>query len=223
MARFNKVLCAYLIADVVFLVTAVLLAVVSFNWMRDMEAKPTLATVARYSLISETTLKGGVANAGLVVLTFLLSLPTLVLRTSVIWLRVQNVLVIACAMLTLILGLSVWVDTLTTTARLGHAWSLQAASTQSLLQTVFKCCGYLNSTSPAFQPDSVCTTAIVAAQRQGCSVPFSNYANSYLGMIFTASFGIVVVDIILFLCVAMLIRTRNEEIRYRHLDAKQGI
>lgn len=55
----------------------------------------------------------------------------------------------------------------------------------------FDCCGYINSTFPPFQQDSVCTNPLVAAQKQGCVGPFATFANIFLDFIFTADFGIV--------------------------------
>lgn len=55
----------------------------------------------------------------------------------------------------------------------------------------FNCCGYLSSTSPPFQQDAFCTSAVVAAQKPGCVGPFSNYANRFLDLVFTTMFGIV--------------------------------
>jgi hypothetical protein len=128
-----------------------------------------------------------------VLITFLASLPTLILRTSVVWLRVQSVLIVACAMFTLVLGLQIWYTTLTTTTNLATTWKLQSIQSQILLQTKFQCCGYLNSSgaTPDFRISTVCPNALEAAKRPACSGPFSDFANSYLGMIFTGSFGLV--------------------------------
>lgn len=70
--------------------------------------------------------------------------------------------------------------------------------------------------------DSTCTTQLVATQRGGCVGPFSNFANQYLDVIFTALFGVVGIDVILLLCVAMVLKDRQEQARYRHIDEKIG-
>ena len=88
--------------------------------------------------------------------------------------------------------------------------------------TQFNCCGYLNSTSPPFQTDTACPTALVAAQRSGCVSPFSSFANSYLDLIFTAVFGVVGVDMLLVLCAAMVLKVRKVRARYRLIDAKNN-
>ena len=87
----------------------------------------------------------------------------------------------------------------------------------------FDCCGYFNSTSPLFVQDGTCTTSLVAAQKGGCISKFSSHANRYLDLIFTAAFGIVGIDTILVLCVAMVLKYRQEQERYRHIDEKNGM
>jgi hypothetical protein len=87
----------------------------------------------------------------------------------------------------------------------------------------FDCCGYFNSTSPGFVQDNICMNELVAAQKDGCISRFSSFANSYLDIVFTAAFGMVVVDAILVLCVAMVIQYRHEQERYRHIDEKNGL
>jgi hypothetical protein len=71
--------------------------------------------------------------------------------------------------------------------------------------------------------DNICLNSLVAAQKSGCIGRFSEFANSYLDIIFTAAFGMVAVDTILVLCVAMVIQYRHEQERYRHIDEKNGL
>ena len=87
----------------------------------------------------------------------------------------------------------------------------------------FDCCGYVNATTPPFVQDSTCTNALAAAQKGGCIGPFSSFTNKYLDQIFTAAFGIVGIDFILVLCVAMVLKYRMEQERYRHIDEKNGL
>lgn len=65
--------------------------------------------------------------------------------------------------------------------------------------------------------------SLVAAQKGGCLAQFSSFANKYLDQIFTAAFGIVGIDVLLVLCVAMVLKYRSEQERYRHIDEKNGV
>ena len=51
----------------------------------------------------------------------------------------------------------------------------------------FKCCGYLKN---PFVQDTLCTSAFEAAQLGNCVGPFSNFANGFLDLVFTAIFGL---------------------------------
>jgi len=80
----------------------------------------------------------------------------------------------------------------------------------------------MNSTSPPFVVDTTCPNAEVAASMIGCVTPFSQYANNFLGTIFTGAFGIVGIDVLLILTTAILLKDRKEKERYRHIDEKSG-
>lgn len=172
------------------------------------------------SLIQNST--AGVANAVVMMLTFLLSLPALALPTNRGWLKAQGWLLVFCSFFTLILGLFIWFDTLQTRKNLAVIWGQQPPNIQGLLQQRFNCCGYLDSMTPPFIVDNVCPNSFTASQKMGCVGPFSSFANNYLDLIFTAAFGIVGVDVLLLLTVVMVLKHRAEQQRYRHIDEKLG-
>ena len=63
----------------------------------------------------------------------------------------------------------------------------------------------------------------MAAQKVNCVGPFSNFANGFLDLIFTALFGIVGLDVALLLSVVVVLKSRAERERYRHIDEKNGV
>ena len=73
-------------------------------------------------------------NSIFIFVTFLLSLPALFLPTNRGWLRTQGWLVMVCAIFTLGLGLTIWVETLQTRAALSQLWAKETPLVQSLLQ-----------------------------------------------------------------------------------------
>jgi hypothetical protein len=161
-------------------------------------------------------------NAVLVFLTFLLCIPSITVPTNRLFLKIHGYAVVICAIFTLVLGLEIWFETLNTRADLLNVWGNQTTEIQSLLQQRFKCCGYLNATTPPFITDKVCTDPLVATNLQGCVGPFSSFANSLLSQVFTADFGIVAIDVILALGIACLLKDRKEKERYKLIDAKIG-
>lgn len=190
---------------------------------QQLRQTPTTNNVTQNLLLGQCPLTAGVVNAIFIFVTFLLSLPALFLPTNRGWLRTQGWLVVVCATFTLGLGLAVWVETLQTRQNLSNLWGRQTPVIQSLLQQKFNCCGYVNSTTPPFVQDVTCSNTLVAAQKGGCISPFSSFANKYLDRVFTAAFGIVGLDAMLVLTVAMVLKYRMEQERYRHIDEKNGL
>lgn len=218
----SKLMLVFIAFDLIFVAGGGLLIGFSLTSEATLRQSPTVGNVAQNLLLGQCPLTAGVVNSIFVFVTFLLSLPALFLPQNRGWLRAQGWLVVVCATFTLGLGLSVWVETLQTRRNLGIVWGREPPLVQSLLQQKFDCCGYFNSTSPPFVQDGTCLNSLVAAQKGGCIGQFSRFANKYLDQIFTAAFGIVGIDAILVLCVAMVLQYRQEQERYRHIDEKNG-
>lgn len=166
------------------------------------------------------TLTAAIVNAGFMFFTFLLTLPIIILPANRKCLRVQGWAAVFCAIFTLVIGLVIWFSTLKTRANLSVIWGQQDLTRQSLLQERFNCCGYLDASTPPFVTDSTCPNQLAAIQMQGCAGPFSSFANGYLDVIFTAAFGVVGIDVLMLICVAMLIKRKQELERYRYIDEK---
>lgn len=77
----------------------------------------------------------GAANAALIFLTFIVSIPGMILPTNRFWLKLHGYMVFISAIFTLLLGLSIWFDTLTTRTRLLEVWDNVPPAEQSILQT----------------------------------------------------------------------------------------
>jgi hypothetical protein len=86
----------------------------------------------------------------------------------------------------------------------------------------FNCCGYFNSTSPAFVTDATCPSPAAAALLKGCATPLTAFGNVFVDNIFTAMFGMVGLNTVLILATACLLKDRKEQERYRHIDKKTG-
>ncbi|WEW56752.1 hypothetical protein PRK78_002203 [Emydomyces testavorans] len=218
----DKLLITYLVADALFLGGGAAILAVALTSRERLLAAPTLDNVAERLLLAHCPQLGEIVDAGFIFFTFLLSIPGILQPNDRVWLKIHGWMVVVSGFITLIIGLVIWFLTLRTRSTLNTAWGQQTPQVQSLLQQRFNCCGYLNSTSPPFQVDSTCPTDLDAAQKPGCVGPFSNFANSFLDMIFTADFGIVAIDAILLLCIAMVLKDRKERARYRLIDSKSG-
>jgi len=210
----------YLLADFVFLACGGLILAFCLLGEQQEKSTATVSNVATNLLLTICPLTAGVVNAIVVFATFLTSLAALALPTNRTWLKIQGWGVVVCSFFTLILGLIIWFNTLQTRNNLMAIWVAQPTNVQSLLQDRFDCCGYLNSLTPPFVVGKTCPNANVASAMEGCVSPFSSNANAYLGLVFTAAFGIVAFDVILLLCIVMVLKYRAEQERYRHIDEK---
>jgi hypothetical protein len=149
----DRILLCYIGLDLLFLLSGVLLLVFSLTTQSQMTKTPTVQDVAHNLLLMETPLSGkpaplyilceerlligmaaGIGNAVLIFVTFVLSLPALVMPTTRGWLKLHGYMVVVCALFTMIIGLDIWFDTLKTRANLLTIWSAQPSTTQSLLQ-----------------------------------------------------------------------------------------
>ncbi|TQS33204.1 hypothetical protein Golomagni_06458, partial [Golovinomyces magnicellulatus] len=164
----------------------------------------------------------GIINGAFILATFLFTLPGL-LMSARSWLKASGYMITGCGIFTLCLGVFLWVMTLRIKEDLFPVYEDAETDIQSLVQTSFDCCGYFNSSSPAFVTDSVCPSPAAAQLLRGCATSISSYSNVFLDNIFTALFGMVGVDAVLILCIASLLKVRKERERYRHIDEKSGV
>ncbi len=70
----------------------------------------------------------------MVFLTFLITIPGIVMPMTRGWVKFSGYLSVVCGLFTLIIGLTIWFETLKTRRVLSDIWNVQPATTQSLLQ-----------------------------------------------------------------------------------------
>lgn len=75
-----------------------------------------------------------IVNAIIMFVTFLTTIPALLMPTSRMWLKLHGYLVFVCAMVSMVIGLVLWFDTLKTRSNLSDVWAAQTQEVQSLLQ-----------------------------------------------------------------------------------------
>ncbi|CAG8951343.1 hypothetical protein HYFRA_00008093 [Hymenoscyphus fraxineus] len=218
----DNILLTYVGIDMLFVATGALLIIFALETQAESAKEFTKDTVVRDLLLGMCPLNAAIANAVLVFITFLISIPAIVIPSTRGWLKLHGYLTVICALFTLNIGLSIWFETLRTRKNLSVIWISQPPQTQSLLQQTLQCCGYANSTSPPFVQDSFCTSATKAASELGCVTPFSKEANNFLDLVFTGAFGIVGIDAVLVITTAILLKDRKEKERYRFIDEKNG-
>lgn len=155
----NKVLAAFLVAEGFFVLGGALILTVALISKRNISGNVTIDNVAQILLLDHCpinrTLKSplvsipfysesieltltfsiaAIANAVMVFVTFLSSLPGILLPDNRRLLKVHGWLVIASGFFTLGVGLSIWFETLKTRSMLGEMWQEQTSQVRSLLQ-----------------------------------------------------------------------------------------
>lgn len=98
----------------------------------DRFVNPSIPTLADCS--SHMKNAAAIVNAIIMFVTFLTTIPALLMPTSRMWLKLHGYLVFACAMVSMVIGLVLWFDTLKTRSNLSTVWAAQPQDVQSLLQ-----------------------------------------------------------------------------------------
>lgn len=218
----NKILLAFAAADVLFVITGAIMLGFSIVVQNTMFNNPESGAEAIRNLIYQRfPFSAGIANAVLIFFTFVVTLPGMFIHTRR-WLKLSGYLISICAVFSMVIGLYLWILTLKTKEDLFLTWVAQPERAQDLLQVEFQCCGYFNSTTPAFVTNAICPSPAAAALTRGCASPITSFANIFIDDIFTTVFGFVGIDALMILATACLLKDRKEEERFRHIDRKAG-
>ncbi|KAI0147505.1 hypothetical protein GGR57DRAFT_253297 [Xylariaceae sp. FL1272] len=219
----NKVHQAFIGVDALFVATGALILGFSIIVKSTCFDPPSNGNdAARDLLYQQFPFTAGIANSVISFIAFATTLPALATNNRG-WLKLAGVLIVISALFTLIIGLDLWIFTLRIKETFGTIWTAQNTQVQELMQTAFQCCGYFNSTSPAFITDATCPSPASAALVQGCATPIASFSNTFVDNIFTALFGIVAVDALAVVAIACVLKDRKETERFRHIDEKSGV
>lgn len=218
----DKVFVATVVADVLFLASGAMELGFSIAAMNLKDQTPTDGRDAtRHLLYQRFPLVVGIVNAIFVLVTFLFTVPAMALVKRSL-LKISGYMITVCAVFSLAVGLYLWIMTLQLKETFLPVYEDQDSSVQSLVQVSFQCCGYLNSTTPAFVTDSACPSPAAAALLRGCSTNMASFANAFVTDLFTAIFGMVGIDALLILAIACLLKERKEIERYYIIDQKRN-
>ncbi|KAK0749485.1 hypothetical protein B0T18DRAFT_322917 [Schizothecium vesticola] len=216
----NKVALAYMVTDFLFVLMGIFMLAFSIVVQNVRFEEPENGRqAARNLLYQRFPLTAGIANAIFVFVTFLVTIPGIITHARA-WLKLGAVMTTCSAMFSMIIGLYLWILTLKTKDDFAPLWMAQSASVQDLMETTFSCCGYANSSSPAFVTNPTCPSPAAAALMRGCATPITSFANIFLDDIFTAVFGMVGIDAVFIMATACLLKERKERERFRHIDEK---
>ncbi|KAI1392287.1 uncharacterized protein F4822DRAFT_390399 [Hypoxylon trugodes] len=218
----NKVLGAFIATDGLFVSMGAIMLGFSIIVQQTCFDPPNDGNeAARDLLYQRFPFTAGIVNAVFIFATFLATIPALATNNRS-WLKLAGYMVVVDAIFTMAIGVDLWIITLTMKNEFLQIWTSQPPHVQDLMQTAFSCCGYFNSSSPAFVTDSTCPSPAAAALMRGCSAPLTSFGNTFVDNIFTAVFGMVGIDAVLIMAIACVLKDRKERERYRHIDEKTG-
>lgn len=265
----NKVLFSAALADALFMGSGILELTFSLVVQKDMNSDPSDGRQALRNVVYQRMpLNAGIVNAGFILAAFVATIPGLLMQSTRGWVKLAGYLVTFCAVFTMCVGVYLWVMTMRIGQDFFSVYMDLEPEVQGLIQTSvcaltplerqlkricwrgntdddylqFECCGYFNSTSPAFVTNPTCPSPAAATLLRGCQKSIANFANLLLDEIFTALFGVVGksgvfsvlgfqryadhhhpgVDAFFVLALACLSKDRKDREWYRRVDRKKS-
>jgi len=153
--------------------------------------------------------------------TFVVSIGAVIQQNHVvIGLAILNWLLIVDTLITVTYGTLIWFRTLQMTANMETLWNATSTETRVAVQELLGCCGYRNLTAVEFT--GRCPTIQVANATGGCVVKFNAFADYTLMNIFSTIYGFTAILVCLFVATLCVIKKRQEQERFRKIDAKRG-
>ncbi|KAF7983057.1 hypothetical protein HWV62_23951 [Athelia sp. TMB] len=212
----KRLMGAWVFFDFLLLSAGIVSLVLSFVWR-----KPDLLINLS---ISNADLTAGLILGIFLIATFFLSIGAIVQRNYVtIGLVLLNWMLILDALVILVIGTFIWFATLKEEDNFHARFAAQSATNRIGIQDKLGCCGYFNLTDLVEIGGSVCSSqAAVTALNTTCVLPIIDFADVTLNDMFTTVYGFMAVVICMFLASLCVIKKRNEDERFKKIDAKRG-
>lgn len=183
-------------------------------------------------VLSDKELTAGTILGVSLLVTFVISIVALVQKSHVTFgFVLLNYALLVDALGIVVIGTFVWFFTLRERANFYDLWKAATPQVRIALQDQLKCCGYFNGTDVAEIGGSFCTSAEVIAalpvtkeapEVSFCVSHITDFADMTLNNIFTTVYGYMAIVLCLLLASLCVIKKRQEDERFRRIDAKRG-
>jgi len=180
-------------------------------------------------VLTPTYLTAGMALGIALLITFAISIGAIVQKNHVtIGLVILNYTLIIDAIGIVVIGTFIWFFTLQERNNFRVLWETVGRDARIKLQDQLKCCGYFNGTDLAEIGGNFCTSQDFVAglntsvAMNFCVQPITDYADMTLNNVFTTIYGFMAVVLCLLLASLCVIKKRQEDERFRKIDAKRG-
>ncbi|KAI0371755.1 tetraspanin [Pilatotrama ljubarskyi] len=181
--------------------------------------------------LSNEMLTGGLVMGIFFLATVVLSIGAVVQKNHVTTgFVLLNWMLIADAIVVLVAGTIVWFFTLQERAHYAEVYASLTRETRIEIQDKFSCCGYFGQNDSVEIGGSFCTsqefvdnlTVPNNTDAGRCVAPLTKFTDFTLNNIFTTMYGFMAIVVALFLASMCVIQRRQEEERFKKIDAKRG-
>jgi len=180
-------------------------------------------------VLSPADLTAGAILGIALLVTFALSIGAIVQKNHVtIGLVILNYALLIDAVGVVIIGSFLWFFTLRERSNFHRLWLEASSQVRIELQDQFKCCGYFNGTDQAEIGGTFCQSSQFVSGLSSnvttnfCVTPITNFADMTLNNVFTTVYGYMAIILCLLLASLCVIKKRQEDERFKKIDAKRG-
>lgn len=208
------------VLDFLLLAAGVISVVLSIVWRAP--------NILMNMVLSESDLTAGMILGITLLVTFAISIGAVVQRNHVtVGLVVLNYTLLLDALGIVFIGTFVWFFTLQERANFHKLWVEATPAVRQTLQDQFKCCGYFNGTDAAeiggfCQSQDFINGLNTMVLSNFCVTPVTAFADYTLNNVFTTVYGFMAVILCLLLATLCVIKKRQEDERFKKIDAKRG-
>jgi len=161
--------------------------------------------------------------------TFAVSIGAIIQRNHVtLGLVILNYTLLIDAIGIVVIGTFIWFFTLQERNNFHVRWQEIGRDTRIKLQDQLKCCGYFDGNDLAEIGGNFCQSQEFVAglntsiPTNFCVQPITDYADTTLNNVFTTIYGFMAIVLCLLLASLCVIKKRQEDERFRKIDAKRG-
>lgn len=217
----RKLMGVWAFLDFCLLLSGALAVAFSIIWR-----KPDVLT---NMIISGADLTAGLALGICLLITFVVSIGAVVQRNHItMGFVILNWLLLGDALGIVVIGSFVWFYTLKERDNFHIEWLKLSPASRITLQDQFSCCGYQFGNDTAEIGGTYCISQQfidgldAKTEKNFCISAITNHADVSLNNIFTVVYGFMAVAIALFLTSMCVIKKRQEDERFKKIDAKRG-
>ncbi|KAH9901128.1 tetraspanin [Cubamyces lactineus] len=219
----KRLMGAFAFVDVCLLAAGVILIVFSELWR--------MPNLMLNFTFSNEMLTGGLVLGIFFLLTFVLSVAAVVQKNHVTTgFVLLNWMLIADAIVDIVVGTMVWFFTLGERAHYFGVYKSLTRDQRIEIQDMYSCCGYFTQNDTVEIGGSFCanTTFVNSLVDPNntdtfrCVAPLTKFTDFTLNNTFTTIYGFMAIVVALFLTSMCVIKRRQEEERFKKIDAKRG-